>query len=93
MNQNTNKVERTRSKSARHNGTADNDTNPSTRFEVALMLTKRTGLRMMITAKSPHEAEVKAHRLAEIIKEMNLDCYAVAVEDVSPMDGEEVIHG
>jgi diphthamide synthase subunit DPH2 len=67
--------------------------NPPTRFEVALMLTKRTGLRMMITARSPQEAEEKAHRLAGIIKEMNLDCYAVAVEDVSPMESEDAIHG
>lgn len=83
----------TRSKSACRNGTADNDTNPQTRFEVLLCLTKRTGLRMMITAESPLEADVKAHRLAEIIKEMNLDCHSVAVEDVSPMESEEPIHG
>jgi hypothetical protein len=77
----------TRSKSASHNGTADDDTNPSTPFEVLLCLTKRTALRMMIRAGSPQEAETKAHRLAVIIKEMNLDCYAVAVEDISPMEG------
>jgi hypothetical protein len=83
----------TRPKSARHNGHADKDTNPPAMFETRLMLTKRTPLRIQFKASSLAEAEMKAGRLAKIVKALRLDCEAVTVDTVKPSNRKAVIHG
>jgi hypothetical protein len=85
MNQNTTK---TRSKPARHNGHAGNDTSPLAQFLVLLALLKRTRMAIMVKAGSLNEAREQASRLARIVEKFNSGGYdEVTVAAVRPAKG------
>lgn len=67
----------TRSKSARHNGKAGNDTNPGCQYEVELHWTQHNRATVTIQAKSLEAARQKANRIR-----------SDEVDDWDPFDGE-----
>jgi hypothetical protein len=88
MNQNTNKAETTRSKSARRNGNADNDTNTPKRFEATLALIQHSWAKVIIEAGSLAEAEEKAEEVqADDIEKWNSCQCSVEVHDLEPAEG------
>jgi hypothetical protein len=54
----------TRSKSAGHNGSAGNDTNPLKKFEAILCFTQHNSATVIIEAQSLEEAEDKADEIS-----------------------------
>jgi hypothetical protein len=67
----------TRSKSARHNGRADNDKNPLFKYEAELYWTQHNRATVIIEARSLAEAEKKADQLS-----------SEDIDDWNPFDGE-----
>jgi hypothetical protein len=65
MEHKTTKTKPTRSKSAHHNGNADNDTNPLLKFEAELFATRYETATVIIEARSLEEAERQAEEKLE----------------------------
>jgi hypothetical protein len=79
----------TRSKSARHNGRADNDTNKPTKYQVAFSYAQR-GLRI-IEARTPAEAREKAKHISVLQKNFWQDMpEAYTVEEIFPLGSNEI---
>jgi hypothetical protein len=78
----------TRSKSARHTGQADNDTNPLHKYEAELFATRYETAKVIIEARSLEEAEQQAE---EKLENDEIDWQGVSgdayVDSVTPVEG------
>jgi hypothetical protein len=78
----------TRSKSARHNGKAGNDTNPLKKFEVELYFTQHSSAKVLIEAATLEEAKDKAWDIEpDEVDDWDTDNGEVGVLSVDPVEG------
>ena len=90
----------TRSKSARHNGRADNDTDTAARYAVTLCFTQQSRITVIVKANSASEAKTKVEKIWRRLSAMTLsanrgqaDALVVSYDDVAAESTETVNGG